>query len=73
MAKLNRSELDAVIQMYAPLVCFHPREKYRPCSVEWFLERATLCRSNGERRKASVSNLPTTAGGDKEYWLEYPA
>ena len=27
----------------APVFFLHPRERYFPCSVEWFLERAELC------------------------------
>ena len=73
MAKLNRADLDGVIRRYAPLICLHPREKYFPCSVEWFLERAELRRkSGGDGVPVSVSTLPTQNVGEGEYWLEYP-
>ena len=73
MAKLNRADLDGVIRRYAPLICLHPREKYFPCSVEWFLERAKLRRkSGGDGGPVSVSTLPSQNVGEGEYWLDYP-
>lgn len=61
-------QLEALIQTTAPTCRFHPKEKFKPSSVDWFLERATLVRSDGSSQPAS-SGLSASGGDDGSDWL----
>lgn len=39
---LSRTDLEAAIVKYGPILFVHPSETFQPCSVEWFLSHATL-------------------------------
>lgn len=64
------SEVTAAIKQYGPRVYFHPDDEYRPSSVDWFLQRATLHCADGSTRAASAGALPAGGSDDHQYWLE---
>lgn len=66
---LSLADLRAVIKAHAPILRFHPQEKYLPCSVEWYLARADLVKADGTRVQATVDNLPMTGTDDRAYQL----
>jgi hypothetical protein len=67
---LTQEELVQAIQTYGPIVHFHPNEIYNMCSVEAFLQNATLCGKTGTTiRRPKVGQLPTGTTRDESYWL----
>jgi len=66
-------ELGALIEQVGPRIYFHPDDPFRPSSVEWFLERATLKGKDGSSRSAASAPLPAGGSDDGEYWLEIGA
>ncbi|MFP4598216.1 MAG: Vps62-related protein [Persicimonas sp.] len=65
----ERPSIEETIERFAPEVRFHPRERYFPSSVSWFIERSEL-RVDGEQApgaptlaegQTSASILPTLA------------
>lgn len=59
---LSRTELETAIAKYAPVIRYHPEEKYDLCSVEWFLSHCTLIDSN-DKATPKTTNIvhPTEA------------
>jgi hypothetical protein len=37
-----------LLQRFAPIVYLHPNDAYRPCSVEWYLQRTALYNAAGQ-------------------------
>ncbi len=66
---LSLADLRAVIAAHAPVLRFHPDEKYLPSSVEWYLARADLAKADGTRVQATPDNLPVTGTDDRSYQL----
>lgn len=62
-------ELKQIIGKVGPLILFHPDDPFRPSSVEYFLNNATLVAKNGLVRPAASEPLPSGGGDDGEYWL----
>jgi hypothetical protein len=70
-APFTLEQLEKVANRYAPIVRFHPKEPYFMCTVDWYLQRGTLCGLNGYKKSApAVSDLPTGNTDDGKYWLE---
>lgn len=64
-------QLQKVANRYAPIVRFHPNEQYFMCTVDWYLQRGTLCGLNGYKKVSpTVADLPTGDTDDGKYWLE---
>lgn len=64
------AELNQLIQQVAPRIYLHPDDEYGPSSVEWFLQRATLKKNDGQSIRASSAPLPAGGSDDGVYWLE---
>lgn len=64
------AELNQIIAQVAPRVYLHPSDEYGPSSVEWFLQRATLKKNNGQSSRADSAPLPAGGSDDGVYWLE---
>ena len=63
-----------LIKKFAPLVIFHPKEAYYPCSVSWFIERSSLQVGTGSGVQ-TITEYPTMEdlvkypGGGNPYFL----
>ncbi|XP_030459193.1 hypothetical protein At1g04090-like [Syzygium oleosum] len=73
----NRSQIEALIKAYSPVVYFHPDEAYLPSSVDWFFTNGGLLYTKGQESKpvpveATGSNLPQGGSNDGAYWLDLP-
>ncbi|MBO9558688.1 MAG: Vps62-related protein [Caulobacter sp.] len=68
---LTADELKQAIQTYAPILHLHPRELYKMCSVEAFLQHAKLhdSKTGTDINHPSASQLPTGPKEDGRYWL----
>ena len=68
------AELAAMISSHGPRLYLHPDERYRPSSVEWFLQRATLRDRAGSVYAGGnlAAELPSDGSNDGLYWLELP-
>jgi catechol 2,3-dioxygenase-like lactoylglutathione lyase family enzyme len=70
-APFTLDQLTAVANRYAPIVMFHPDEKYFMCTVDWYLQRGTLLGPDGYiKQSPTVDDLPTGKTDDGNYWLE---
>nr|XP_023908955.1 uncharacterized protein LOC112020638 [Quercus suber] len=70
-------QLKPLIDAYALWVYFHPDEKYRPATVEWFFENEGLLYKKGDEANPVTilpdgSNLPQGGSDDNAYWLDVP-
>lgn len=63
-------ELKQIIQKVGPRIYLHPDDPFRPSSVEWFLQRATLKGADRSSRSAASAPLPAGGSDDGAYWLE---
>ncbi|EXC32127.1 hypothetical protein L484_004609 [Morus notabilis] len=73
----NLAQIEAIFRAYAPLVYFHPDEKYLPSSVTWYFTNGALLYKRGEESNPTAvaptgSNLPQGGANDGEYWLDLP-
>jgi len=70
-AGLTAQDLWTAIGTFAPIVRFHPAEKYMMCSVDWYLARAKLHDSatNTDINHPTADQLPVGASAPKRYWL----
>lgn len=68
---LTEQEVRAAIAKYGPVVRLHPDDEYRPCSVEWFLQHATLHDGNpsDDITHPTVDQLPIGPKDGNRYWL----
>jgi hypothetical protein len=70
-APLTEQQLRTAIATYGPVLRFHPAEQYKMCSVEWFLQHATLHdkKTGSDIRHPTVAQLPTEPEEAGRYWL----
>jgi len=69
---LTKSELEAAIAKYGPVVQIHPDEKYDLCSIEWFLAHSTLVDSKPPTATIvhpTENQLPGPPKEDKRYYF----
>jgi Vacuolar protein sorting-associated protein 62 len=68
---LSEQDLRHAIETYGPVLKFHPNEIYNLCSIEAFLQHATLHDKNtgAEINHPTVAQLPTGTNNDGRYWL----
>jgi hypothetical protein len=71
MAGLSKTDLVAAIAAHAPVVRYHPDERYMPSSVEWMLDHCWLHQPGG-LAMATADNLPPSLGApdDHLFWLQ---
>lgn len=75
--------LDVLMRTYAPLIYFHPGEKYYPCSVEWYVQQCSLwqrakhekekdkkIKSKGEITQDQIATLGGFCEPQAEYYLK---
>lgn len=70
---LSRTELEAAIAKYGPILQVHPNEKYDICSVEWFLAHSTLVDSQDPASNIAhpfAIQLPQGPKQGSRYYLE---
>ncbi|KAF5741921.1 hypothetical protein HS088_TW10G00929 [Tripterygium wilfordii] len=73
----NKSQIQALIQAYSPLINLHPEEQYLPSSVTWYFTNGALLYHQGEESnpvkiEPTGSNLPQGGSNDGTYWLDLP-
>ena len=69
---LSKSELEAAISKYGPVLQVHPDEKYDLCSIEWFLTHSTLIDSAAPESPLIhplETQLPGPPKQDKRFFL----
>jgi hypothetical protein len=70
-APLTAQELHTAINTYGPVLRFHPTEQYKMCSIEWYLQHATLhdSKTGIDIPHPTVAQLPTGPKDGGRYWL----
>ncbi|KAK9125760.1 hypothetical protein Scep_014606 [Stephania cephalantha] len=73
----NLSQIEGLIQAYAPLVYIHPDDLYLPSSVGWFFSNgARLYKKGNESNHVPIDptglNLPQGGSDDGSYWIDLP-
>ncbi|KAI4375852.1 hypothetical protein MLD38_013672 [Melastoma candidum] len=73
----NRAQIGSLVQVYSPIVYFHPDESYLPSTVNWFFTNGALLYTKGQEANPvgidpTGSNLPQGGGNDGAYWLDLP-
>ena len=73
----NRRQIEALVQIYSPILYFHPDELFLPSSVDWFFTNGALLYKKGEESEPvsihpTGSNLPQGGSNDGAYWLDLP-
>ncbi|KAL6129692.1 hypothetical protein ACLB2K_073041 [Fragaria x ananassa] len=73
----NQSQIDALLQAYAPFIYFHPDEVYLPSSVGWFFTNGALLYNKDQEQnpvpiEPTGANLPQGGSNDGAYWLDLP-
>ncbi|KAK9153335.1 hypothetical protein Sjap_000815 [Stephania japonica] len=71
------SQIEALVEVYAPFAYFHPDEQYLPSSVGWFFGNGALLYKKGDESNPipidpTGSNLPQGGPNDGTYWLDLP-
>ncbi|XP_074329507.1 hypothetical protein At1g04090-like [Apium graveolens] len=71
-------QVKALVQAYAPVVDFHPDEKYFPSRVSWFFKNGALLYTKGQESSPvpivqDGSNLPHNGSDDGTYWIDLPS
>jgi hypothetical protein len=68
---LAREELEEAIAKYGPILQLHPDEEYDNCSVEWFLEHASLYDNEADVTivHPTAEQLPQGDVEEGRYWL----
>ncbi|KAI4371515.1 hypothetical protein MLD38_019740 [Melastoma candidum] len=71
------SQIQTLFQAYAPVVYFHPNERYLPSSVNWYFNNGALLykrgnEANPEAIEPDGANLPQDGSNDGEYWIDLP-
>lgn len=74
----NIKQIEALVQLYSPIIYCHPNETYLPSSVNWFFTNGALLYKKGDesdpvRIEPDGSNLPQGGSNDGEYWLDLPS
>jgi len=49
MNNTNQSWAYSLAKRFAPFIIFHTEDKYRPCSVDWLLNKCTIQKSDGTK------------------------
>ncbi|CAB4267965.1 unnamed protein product [Prunus armeniaca] len=71
----NLTQIEALLEVYSPLIYLHPDEVYLPSSVGWFFSNgALLYKKQGDAVaiEPTGSNLPQGGSNDSSYWLDLP-
>ncbi|XP_008231390.1 PREDICTED: uncharacterized protein LOC103330573 [Prunus mume] len=71
----NLTQIEALLEVYSPLIYLHPDEVYLPSSVGWFFSNgALLYKKQGDAVaiEPTGSNLPQGGSNDNSYWLDLP-
>ncbi|KAL6288373.1 hypothetical protein ACE6H2_005883 [Prunus campanulata] len=71
----NPTQIEALLEVYSPLIYLHPDEVYLPSSVGWFFSNgALLYKKQGDAVaiEPTGSNLPQGGSNDGSYWLDLP-
>ncbi|KAM6580833.1 hypothetical protein CsatA_004607 [Cannabis sativa] len=77
----NLEQVKALFRAYAPLIYFHPDEKFLPSSVNWYFDNGALLYQKGEDQSSKPvgikveqdgSNLPQGGANDGSFWLDLP-
>ncbi|KAI4367416.1 hypothetical protein MLD38_023155 [Melastoma candidum] len=73
----NQAQIESLVQVYSPIVYFHPDESYLPSSVNWFFTNGALLYTKGQESNPvgidpTGSNLPQGGGNDGTFWLDLP-
>ncbi|VVA20339.1 PREDICTED: Vacuolar [Prunus dulcis] len=71
----NLTQIEALLEVYSPLIYLHPDEVYLPSSVGWFFSNgALLYKKQGDAVaiEPTGSNLPQGGSNDGSYWLDLP-
>lgn len=66
----TRAQLEQMIELVGPRYVLHAEESFCPSSVEWFLARATLRRTDDASWTPATGKLPAGGRDDGAYWLE---
>lgn len=74
----NLTQINAMIQTYAPWFRLHPKERFMPSSVAWFFNNGALLYTNSSPNSPSRIDeagkiLPQGGTSDGAYWLDLPA
>ncbi|PNX92241.1 hypothetical protein L195_g015375, partial [Trifolium pratense] len=74
----NEKQIEAVLQVYSPILYLHPDEQYLPSSVNWFFSNGALLYkkddvSNPVPIAQNGTNLPQDPNNDGAYWIDLPA
>ncbi|XP_022153412.1 uncharacterized protein LOC111020924 [Momordica charantia] len=72
------SHVASLFQAYAPIIYFHPKEKYLPSSVNWFFSGGALLYDKSDEQNPITieqdgTNLPQGGPNDGNFWLNLPA
>lgn len=73
----NLSQIESLIQTYAPWIYFHPDDEFLPSSVAWFFQNGALLYTKGQESspvavEPNGENLPQGGANDGAYWLDLP-
>lgn len=73
----NLKQIEALFEVYSPLIYFHPNENHMPSSVNWYFQQGTLLYSKEEESKpvpieTDGANLPQGGSNDGAYWIDLP-
>nr|KYP71440.1 hypothetical protein KK1_010699 [Cajanus cajan] len=71
----NLQQIKAILQVYSPIMCLHPDEKYLPSSMNWFFSNGALLYKKGQESNPVTiapngTNLPQDHNTDGAYWLD---
>ncbi len=67
---LSLNELNDIIKKYAPSLNIHPDEKYKPTSVDFFVENSNLLdKRTGQYTQAHIDDLPQGEDNGSNYQL----
>ncbi|CAK9322427.1 unnamed protein product [Citrullus colocynthis] len=71
------SQISTLFRAYAPLIYFHPKEKFLPSSVNWYFSNGALLYNKSDESKPvpidpNGTNLPQGGQNDGAFWLDLP-
>lgn len=68
---IDKKELKTIIEKVAPILYFHPDEKYLMTSVDWFVQRALLHNiAENTDKPVSLNTLPVGQENENKYQLK---
>lgn len=47
---MGKKKMKRLAELYAPIICFHSKEKYFPCSIEYFIKYCSIWNGKKELR-----------------------